>query len=155
MAASRHTLRRPLTHPPSWLQTGAPLWLCDVACTVPSVLLGAAALRGGNAAFLRATEALREERLALALALVLALTQTLSLTLTLTLKPDPDPDPDTDPDPDPGPNRGPNQERLGAAWLPPPAPPPACAPPAPPPPWHVDLQPKGALVALAQPYSYP
>ena len=142
MAASRHTLRRPLTHPPSWLQTGAPLWLCDVACTVPSVLLGAAALRGGNAAFLRATEALREERLALALALVLALTQTLSLTLTLTLKPDPDPDPD------------PDQERLGAAWLPPPAPPPACAPPAPPPPWHVDLQPKGALEALAQPYSY-
>ena len=137
MAASRHTLRRPLTHPPSWLQTGAPLWLCDVACTVPSVLLGAAALRGGNAAFLRATEALREERL------VLALTQTLSLTLTLTLKPDPDPDPD------------PDQERLGAAWLPPPAPPPACAPPAPPPPWHVDLQPKGALEALAQPYSYP
>ena len=143
MGASRHTLRRPLTHPPSWLQTGAPLWLCDVACTVPSVLLGAAALRGGNAAFLRATEALREERLALALALVLALTQTLSLTLTLTLKPDPDPDPD------------PDQERLGAAWLPPPAPPPACAPPAPPPPWHVDLQPKGALEALAQPYSYP
>ena len=69
-------MRRPLTHPPSWLQTGAPLWLCDVACTVPSVLLGAAALRGGNAAFLRATEALREERLALALALVLALTLT-------------------------------------------------------------------------------
>ena len=100
------------------------------------MLLGAAALRGGNAAFLRATEALREERL------VLALTQTLSLTLTLTLKPDPDPDPD------------PDQERLGAAWLPPPAPPPACAPPAPPPPWHVDLQPKGALEALAQPYSY-
>ena len=75
-------MRRPLTHAPSWLQTGAPLWLCDVACTVPSVLLGAAALRGGNAAFLRATEALREERLALALALVLALTRAQALALT-------------------------------------------------------------------------
>jgi hypothetical protein len=82
VAASRPTLRRPLTHAPSWLQTGAPLWLCDVACTVPSVLLGAAALRGGNAAFLRATEALREERLTLDLSLVLALTQALSLSLT-------------------------------------------------------------------------
>jgi hypothetical protein len=47
-----------------WLQAGAPLWLCDATCTVPSVLLGAAALRGGNAAFLRASKAPREERLA-------------------------------------------------------------------------------------------
>ena len=36
-------------------QTGAPLWLCDCACTLPARLLGAAALVGGNAGFLRAT----------------------------------------------------------------------------------------------------
>lgn len=43
--------------------TGAPLWLCDTACTVPSVLLAAGALVGGNAGFLRATRTAREERL--------------------------------------------------------------------------------------------
>ena len=43
--------------------TGAPLWLCDCHATVPSVAIAEAALRGGNAAFLRATAALRAPRL--------------------------------------------------------------------------------------------
>ena len=45
-------------------RTGAPVWLCDAACTVPSHLLGSKALVGGNAAFLRATSSMRAERLA-------------------------------------------------------------------------------------------
>ena len=45
-------------------QTGVPVCLVDGACTVPSVTLQAAALRGGNAGFLRATSAAREPRLA-------------------------------------------------------------------------------------------
>ena len=44
-------------------RTGAPLWLCDCHCTVPSILLPAAALAGGNAGFLRATQEARAERL--------------------------------------------------------------------------------------------
>ena len=42
---------------------GVPLWLCDTSCTVPSVVLTAAALVGGNAGFLRATHAARVQRL--------------------------------------------------------------------------------------------
>ena len=45
-------------------QTGAPVWLCDTSCTVPSVVLTNAALNGGNAGFLRATAAARSKRLA-------------------------------------------------------------------------------------------
>lgn len=44
-------------------QVGAPVWLCDCHCTVPSVLLSSAALSGGNAGFLRASAALRSKRL--------------------------------------------------------------------------------------------
>lgn len=44
-------------------QTGAPLWLCDAACIVPSVMLTSATLVGGNAGFLRATAAARAARL--------------------------------------------------------------------------------------------
>ena len=39
------------------------LWLCDCACTLPSRLLGSAALVGGNAGFLRATQKERTLRL--------------------------------------------------------------------------------------------
>ena len=45
-------------------QTGAPVWLCDTSCTVPSVVLTNAALNGGNAGFLRATATARSKRLA-------------------------------------------------------------------------------------------
>lgn len=44
-------------------KTGAPLWLCDAATTVPSTTIAAAALNGGNAGFLRATAAARTARL--------------------------------------------------------------------------------------------
>jgi deoxyribodipyrimidine photolyase len=45
-------------------RTGAPIWLCDTACTLPSVtLIHTGALSGGNAGFLRATAAAREARL--------------------------------------------------------------------------------------------
>ena len=45
-------------------RTGAPVWLCDASCTVPSCVLAPSTLRGGNAAFLRATAAMRATRLA-------------------------------------------------------------------------------------------
>ena len=45
-------------------RTGAPVWLCDTSCTVPSCILDKAALRGGNKMFLSATAALRKARLA-------------------------------------------------------------------------------------------
>ena len=45
-------------------QVGVPLWLCDTATTVPSALLSATALSGGNAGFLRTTTAARSARLA-------------------------------------------------------------------------------------------
>ena len=45
-------------------QAGAPLWLCDTACTLPACTLAAGALSGGNAGFLRATSAARAVRLA-------------------------------------------------------------------------------------------
>ncbi|CAH0370169.1 unnamed protein product [Pelagomonas calceolata] len=45
-------------------RTGAPTWLCDCACTVPSRTLPAQALVGGNAGFLRATRDARRARLA-------------------------------------------------------------------------------------------
>ena len=44
-------------------QTGAPVWLCDCHTTLPSATVPAAALAGGNAAFLRATAAARVCRL--------------------------------------------------------------------------------------------
>jgi deoxyribodipyrimidine photolyase len=44
-------------------QTGAPVWLCDCHTTLPSATVPAAALAGGNAAFLRATAAARVSRL--------------------------------------------------------------------------------------------
>ena len=42
---------------------GAPVWLCDCHTTLPSATVPAAALRGGNAAFLRATATTRVARL--------------------------------------------------------------------------------------------
>ena len=45
-------------------KTGAPVWLCDASCTVPSCVLAPSVLRGGNASFLRATAAMRATRLA-------------------------------------------------------------------------------------------
>ena len=47
-------------------RTGAPTWLCDAACTVPSRTLNAQALVGGNARFLQATRDARRARLAAA-----------------------------------------------------------------------------------------
>ena len=47
-------------------RTGAPVWLCDAACTVPSRTLNAQALVGGNARFLQATRDARRARLAAA-----------------------------------------------------------------------------------------
>ena len=44
-------------------KTGAPVWLCDCHCTLPSAIVPTAALNGGNAAFLRATAAARVPRL--------------------------------------------------------------------------------------------
>jgi hypothetical protein len=44
--------------------TGVPCWLSDTVCTVPAVTIGAAALNGGNAAYLRATAKARATRLA-------------------------------------------------------------------------------------------
>ena len=44
------------------VRRSAPVWLCDCHATVPSAIVPAAALAGGNAAFLRATAAARALR---------------------------------------------------------------------------------------------
>lgn len=44
-------------------KTGAPLWLCDAHCTLPSRLLDGSALVGGNAGFLSKTQKERTRRL--------------------------------------------------------------------------------------------
>ena len=65
VADEHHGVEPHLTAARKLAQTGAPLWLCDTACTVPCTIVAAPAkaLGGGNAGFLRATAALRTARL--------------------------------------------------------------------------------------------